>query len=210
MLEAARDLDPQALALLDEDLRSPCTEEIAVFRAFARVVARADDQFVILDTAPTGHTLLLIDSSEAYHREVTRSTTDTPPEVLALLPRLRDPEFTRVFIVTLAEATPISEARRLQADLARAGIDSSGWVVNQSFAGAETTDPLLQARGDNELPHLEAVLSAEGGSVVLVPWVAAPPVGEGLRALLGRQGGDAAPDGDGRASYPNHHVRSES
>ena len=96
MLAASSELEPEALALLEEDLRSPCTEEIAIFRAFARVVAEASDRFVILDTAPTGHTLLLIDSSEAYHREVMRNTTDTPPEVLALLPRLRDPEFTKV------------------------------------------------------------------------------------------------------------------
>jgi len=186
VLDGAADLEPEALSLLEEDLRSPCTEEIAVFRAFARVVAEASDRFVILDTAPTGHTLLLIDSSEAYHREVMRNTTDTPPEVLALLPRLRDPEFTKVLIVTLAEATPISEARRLQADLARAGIASYAWIVNQSFAGVATTDPVLQARGLNEIPHIASVIEREH-RVVLVQWAPVPPVGAGLSALIGRR-----------------------
>jgi len=184
VLAASSELDPEALALLEEDLRSPCTEEIAIFRAFARVVAEASDRFVILDTAPTGHTLLLIDSSEAYHREVMRNTTDTPPEVLALLPRLRDPEFTRVLIVTLAEATPISEARRLEADLKRAGISAYAWVVNQSFAAVSTSDPVLRMRAANELPHIESVLSQEGNRVAIVPWVPVPPVGEGLDVLL--------------------------
>ena len=184
VLAGATSLDPEALSLLEEDLRSPCTEEIAIFRAFARVVAEASDRFVILDTAPTGHTLLLIDSSEAYHREVMRNTTDTPPEVLALLPRLRDPDFTKVLIVTLAEATPISEARRLQTDLSRAGIASYAWVVNQSFAEATTTDPVLRARGVNEVAHIESVIERER-RVAIVPWVPVPPVGEGLFALVG-------------------------
>ena len=187
MLEASAELDAEALALLEEDLRSPCTEEIAIFRAFARVVAEASDRFVILDTAPTGHTLLLIDSSEAYHREVMRNTTDTPSEVLELMPRLRHPEFTKVVIVTLAEATPISEARRLQADLGRAGIEPFAWVINQSFAQVATTDPVLRTRGANELPHIESVLS-HAERVAIVPWVAVPPVGDGLGALLGPTG----------------------
>jgi arsenite-transporting ATPase len=183
VLGDAAGLEPEALALLEEDLRSPCTEEIAIFRAFARVVAEAADRFVILDTAPTGHTLLLIDSSEAYHREVMRNTTDTPPEVLALLPRLRDPDFTKVLIVTLAEATPISEARRLQTDLERAGIEPYAWVVNQSLAETFTTDPVLQARGLNEIPHIESVIARER-RVAVVPWVPVPPVGGALSALI--------------------------
>ena len=184
MLAASSELEPEALALLEEDLRSPCTEEIAIFRAFARVVAEASDEFVILDTAPTGHTLLLIDSSEAYHREVMRNTTDTPPEVLALLPRLRDPEFTKVLIVTLAEATPISEARRLEADLQRAGIGAYAWVINQSLTRSPRAIRCLRTRANNELPHIESVLSRDGSRVAIVPWVPVPPVGEGLDALL--------------------------
>ncbi len=184
LASAGKGLDPSALAMLEEDLRSPCTEEIAIFRAFARVVARAANGFVILDTAPTGHTLLLIDSSEAYHREVMRNTTDTPPEVLELLPRLRDPDFTKVLIVTLAEATPVSEARRLQDDLIRAGIVPFAWVINQSFALVDTSDPVLRLRGANETKHIEHVIRDHARRTVSIPWVPVPPVGEGLGALL--------------------------
>lgn len=177
-------LDPSALAMLEEDLRSPCTEEIAIFRAFARVVDRAADGFVILDTAPTGHTLLLIDSSEAYHREVSRNTTGTPSEVLALLPRLRDPDFTKVLIVTLAEATPVSEARRLQDDLIRAGIVPFAWVINQSFAMVDTDDPVLCQRGAHETRHIETVKQEHASRTASIPWVPVPPVGDGLGALI--------------------------
>jgi arsenite-transporting ATPase len=182
---AGRSLDPESLALLEEDLRSPCTEEIAVFGAFARTVAGGTDRFVVLDTAPTGHTLLLLDASEAYHREVLRSTADTPPEILSLLPRLRDPAFTHVVIVTLAEATPVSEARRLQDDLARAGIAPYAWIISQSLALVHTDDPTLRARGDNEMPHFDAVMGMLAGRTFAVPWSPEPPVGvKGLASLV--------------------------
>ena len=122
MATAGKDLDAQGKAMLEEDLRSPCTEEIAVFRAFAAAVAKGDDGFVVLDTAPTGHTILLLDSALAYHREVTRQASGMPEAVENLLPRLRDPDYTRVLIVTLPEATPVHEAAKLQDDLKRAGI----------------------------------------------------------------------------------------
>ena len=181
---AGKGLDPSALAMLEEDLRSPCTEEIAIFRAFARVVARAAGGFVILDTAPTGHTLLLIDSSEAFHREVSRNSTSTPPEVLELLPRLRDPDFTKVLIITLAEATPVSEARRLQDDLIRAGIVPFAWVINQSFVLVDTDDPVLRQRGAQETRHIEDVTREHATRTASVPWVPVPPVGEDLAALI--------------------------
>jgi arsenite-transporting ATPase len=185
MATVGSQLDDEARALLDEDLRSPCTEEIAVFHAFARTVAGGADGFVILDTAPTGHTLLLLDASEAYHREVLRSRTDTPPEVLELLPRLRDPEYTKVLVVTLAEATPVSEAARLQDDLRRAGIEPFAWVVDQSLAGVPTVDPVLRARGANELPFLTTVATRLSTRTVVVPWVAEPPIGhDRLSALV--------------------------
>ncbi len=166
-------LDADERAMLEEDLRSPCTEEIAVFRAFARTVAEAGDdaeRVVVLDTAPTGHTLLLLDAAESYHREVARTTgAHIPDAVRALLPRLRDAHYTKMLLVTLAEATPVLEAARLQDDLRRAGIEPFGWVVNASLAASGTRHPLLAARARLEGPHLERVnaLAKRGW---LVPW----------------------------------------
>ncbi len=184
MAKAAPQLDPQGMALLEEDLRSPCTEEIAVFSAFARTVAEGERAFVILDTAPTGHTILLLDAAEAYHREVTRNLSDLPESVRHLLPRLRDPEFTRVLLVTLPEATPVHEAARLQSDLARAGIAPFAWVVNQSFAGNGFRDPLLVERGRRESPFLAEVRERFARRMVVAPWKPWEPVGpERLRQL---------------------------
>src|ERR1035438_10379859 len=134
-------------AMLEEVLRSPCTEEIAIFRAFARTVDEGREGFVVLDTAPTGHTILLMDSAEAYHREVLRTQGDMPEAVRQLLPRLRDPEYTHVLIVTLAEATPVHEAAGLQADLRRAGIEPYAWIINQSLLASGTRDPVLSQIG---------------------------------------------------------------
>ena len=185
MATTGKDLDASGRALLEEDLRSPCTEEIAVFRAFARTVAQGRDAFVVLDTAPTGHTLLLLDATEAYHREIARKTSDLPEEVRNLLPRLRDANFTRVLIVALPEATPVHEAAALQADLRRAQIEPFAWVINQSCAGSGSRDPLLVARGADELPYIREVCGTLSNRTVLVPWVTEEPVGpEKLQQLF--------------------------
>ena len=179
-------LDAQGRALLEEDLRSPCTEEIAVFRAFAQTVAAGTERFVVVDTAPTGHTLLLLDATEAYHREVSRSTSEMPEAVRELLPRLRDPDFTRVLIVSLPEATPVHEAARLQADLGRAGIAPFAWVLNQSLTPLAARDPVLVARQAAERAYVDEVCQEHATRVALVPWLPEPPTGaRGLEALLG-------------------------
>ena len=187
LARAGTGLDPSARAMLEEDLRSPCTEEIAVFRAFAATVAQAAHGFVVLDTAPTGHTVLLMDSAEAYHREVGRTRGDLPEAVLNLLPRLRDPEFTRVLVVTLAEATPVHEAERLQDDLHRAGIEPFAWVIEQSLLASGTTDPVLAERGRCERPWVQQVMATDARRCALLAWQARPPVGaQALRELAGR------------------------
>ena len=177
LAKSGKNLDANSRALLEEDLRSPCTEEIAVFRAFAQIVAQGKNRFVVLDTAPTGHTLLLLDATEAYHREIARKTSDLPEEVLQLLPRLRDPNFTRILIVTLPEATPVHEAASLQADLNRAQIEPFAWVINQSFAGANTKDLLLVMRGAGEVTFINEVIRNFSKRTAIVPWVPEEPIG---------------------------------
>jgi arsenite-transporting ATPase len=190
---AGRGLDARGRAVLEEDLRSPCTEEIAVFRAFARVVARGEEGFIVLDTAPTGHTLLLLDATEAYHREVLRKSSDLPGEVIRLLPRLRDPQFTRILLVTLPEATPVHEAAALREDLRRAGIEPFAWVINQSLINAHTTEPLLKMRGWGEAPFINEVTGRLSERTALVPWQAEEPVGlPNLRRLCDNSGARAA------------------
>ncbi len=169
MATAGKDLDAPGKALLGEDLRSPCTEEIAVFRSFAETVAQGEDRFVIIDTAPTGHTLLLLDAAESYHREVLRKPSGSPEAVQRLLPRLRDRDFTHVLLVTLPEATPIHEAMQLERDLGRADIKPFAWVVNQSLTPLVVTDPVLRSRRAHEAVHLRELVG-RSTRIVLEPW----------------------------------------
>ena len=172
LAEAGRDLDEKGRALLEEDLRSPCTEEIAVFRAFARRVDEGNDGFVVIDTAPTGHTLLLLDAANAYHRDVQRNLSYIPDCVKRLLPQLRDPDFTKILIVTLPEATPVHEAERLQNDLRRASINPYAWVINQSLLAAGTRDPVLAERAALEVPYIEETQYELSTRTALIPWQA--------------------------------------
>jgi len=179
MDNAGAGLDEAGKALLAEDLRSPCTEEIAVFRAFAEAVAGGKNRFVVLDTAPTGHTVLLLDSALAYHREVTRQTSEVSESVQNLLPRLRSPQFTRVLIVTLPEATPVHEAAQLQRDLRRAEIEPYAWVINQCLSPLTVTDPLLQERQRYETKFIREVVSEQAIRTALIAWQPEAPVGRG-------------------------------
>jgi len=179
-------MDEAGRALLEEDLRSPCTEEIAVFRAFAREVGKGTGRFVVLDTAPTGHTLLLLDASEAYQRELERQTQSSQPEeVLKLLERLRDPDFTRILLVTLPEATPVHEAAALQEDLRRARIEPYAWVINQSLLHSGSCDPLLQCRERSEHRYLQEIVEKQSQRTAWLPWQAQEPIGPAALAQLG-------------------------
>ena len=172
VLNKAREtMNDEDLAYVEEDLRSPCTQEIAIFRAFAEIVDKAENEVVIIDTAPTGHTLLLLDSTQSYHREVQRTKGETPLSVQRLLPRLRDERQTEVVIVTLPEATPVFEALRLRDDLSRAGINNKWWVVTQCLSMTTTNNALLLARAEAEKQWLEKVNDISTGNFVAIPWL---------------------------------------
>ena len=178
-------LDAAGRALLEEDLRSPCTEEIAVFQAFRRIIREADQKFVVMDTAPTGHTLLLLDATGAYHRESKRQMGKTGSVELTPMMQLQDPERTRILLVTLAETTPVQEAANLQADLRRAGIEPWAWIINNSLAAAGAHSPLLRQRAENELSEIELVTRLHAKRYAVLPLLQEEPVGaERLHKLI--------------------------
>ncbi len=178
-----KDLDAEGRALLEEDLRSPCTEEIAVFQAFSKVIREAQHKFVVMDTAPTGHTLLLLDATGAYHRDIVRHLKGGTKAVTPMM-RLQDPTQTKMLIVTLPETTPVLEAAALQEDLRRAGIEPWAWVINASLAAAGPSDPLLTARAQSEVVQIEKVKHELAQRIALTPWLAREPIGpEALREL---------------------------
>ncbi|MEI6883919.1 MAG: arsenical pump-driving ATPase [Bacteroidota bacterium] len=168
--KVAGSISASDMEYIEEDLRSPCTQEIAVFKAFAQIVEKAEHETVVIDTAPTGHTLLLLDATERYHKEVQRTQGDSSEAVRNLLPRLRNPQETEVVIVTLPEATPVFEAERLQKDLLRAGIPNKWWVVNSCFSLIETTNPFLMEKARHELKWIEKVKQLSNNHAALIRW----------------------------------------
>ncbi|EMR4172421.1 arsenical pump-driving ATPase, partial [Pseudomonas aeruginosa] len=186
-------LDAHGKALLEEDLRSPCTEEIAVFGAFSRIVREAGTKFVIMDTAPTGHTLLLLDATGAYHRDIARQMSGSNVHYTTPMMQLQDPTQTKVLLVTLAETTPVLEAAILQEDLRRAGIEPWAWLVNSSIAAAGPTSALLCQRAFNELREMDGIAKLHAKRYAVVPLLKSEPVGiERLRQLASHHH-DAAP-----------------
>jgi arsenite-transporting ATPase len=175
--KSGQDLDEAGLAYLKEDLESPCTEEIAVFQAFAEVVAKSENEIVVIDTAPTGHTLLLLDASQSYSKEIERSTGEVPESARKLLPQIRNPKDTSVVIVTLAEATPVLEASRLQDDLKRANIHPKWWVINQSLSATNTNDPILKGKAIAEKEWIQEVNENKAEKTAIIPWFPEEKVG---------------------------------
>ncbi len=183
--KACESMDEDGLAFIREDLESPCTEEIAVFRAFAEVIESHPDEIIVIDTAPTGHTLLLLDSTESYHKEISRTSGEVPIAIQHLLPTLRDKDKTLILITTLPEATPVYEAARLQNDLKRAGLNVSHWIVNQSFHHIKTEHPLIAQKAKHERKWLEKINTLSNNHTVLIPWSLKEPTGlDGLHTLL--------------------------
>ena len=170
-------LDEQGRALLEEDLRSPCTEEVAVFQAFSRVIREAGKKFVVMDTAPTGHTLLLLDATGAYHRDVVRQMGQSGTHFTTPMMQLQDPKQTKVILVTLAETTPVLEAANLQSDLRRAGIEPWAWIINNSVAAALPDSALLRQRARNEHREIEAVATQHARRYAVVPLMKDEPIG---------------------------------
>lgn len=182
--KARQTMSAEDLAYVEEDLRSPCTQEIAVFRRFADIVAMVDADVVVIDTAPTGHTLLLLDSSQSYAKEVERSSGEVPESVVNLLPVLQDPEQTEVVMVTLPENTPVYESLRLRDDLDRAQIAHTWWVVNNSMLSSGTTNDLLLARSQNEREWIERVAETSNNHFAVVEWSPVELKGKTLTTIL--------------------------
>ena len=168
--KAAEAVTAEDMEYIEEDLRSPCTQEIAVFKAFAEIVDKAETEIVVIDTAPTGHTLLLLDATQSYHKEVERTQGEVTGAVANLLPRLRNSKETEVVIVTLPEATPVFEAERLLMDLQRAGINNKWWVVNACLSLTDTQNSFLKAKAQNELVWIKKVEQLSQGNTALIEW----------------------------------------
>ncbi|MDC7249254.1 MAG: arsenical pump-driving ATPase [Sphaerochaetaceae bacterium] len=181
---ARKTMSTEDVAYIEEDLKSPCTQEIAVFRAFAEIVARAENEVVVIDTAPTGHTLLLLESTQSYNQEIERSKGNIPDSAKKLLPRLHNSDETEVIIITLPEATPVYEAKRLEEDLKRAKINNKWWIINSSLYQTRTTNKMLSAKASNEIEWINKVDAHANGNFAVIAWQPDEIKGENLETLI--------------------------
>lgn len=182
---SGKGMSADELMVLEEDLRSPCTEEIAVFQAFSKVINEANGKVVVMDTAPTGHTLLLLDATGAYHKEVVKQMEKQNIHQTTPMMHLQDENYTKMILVTLAENTPVSEAEHLQEDLKRAGITPWAWIVNNSIAASKTESQLLMQRAKNEIKQIDLVINKLSQRSAVVPLLADEPIGvNNLRKLF--------------------------
>jgi arsenite-transporting ATPase len=129
----------ELLASLEEELESPCTEEIAIFEQFANLLNEPGWDYFVLDTAPTGHTLRLLELPFEYKKQLDMklkgNTTATDnsqanTKIEALIKRLKNPEQASFLLVAYPEFTPIHESHRAMKDLERVGINVQGIFLN--------------------------------------------------------------------------------
>jgi arsenite-transporting ATPase len=184
LTNARNTMSDEDIAYIEEDLRSPCTQEIAVFRAFAEIVDKAENEIVVIDTAPTGHTLLLLESTQSYNQEIERSNGNIPQSAKKLLPRLHNADETEVIIITLAEATPVYEAKRLEEDLKRAKINNKWWIINSSLYQTKTTNKMLEAKASNEIEWINKVDAHANGNFAVIAWQPDEIKSENLETLI--------------------------
>jgi arsenite-transporting ATPase len=184
LTNAINTMSDEDIAYIEEDLRSPCTQEIAVFRAFAEIVDKAENEIVVIDTAPTGHTLLLLESTQSYNQEIERSNGNIPQSAKKLLPRLHNADETEVIIITLAEATPVYEAKRLEEDLKRAKINNKWWIINSSLYQTKTTNKMLEAKASNEIEWINKVDAHANGNFAVIAWQPDEIKGKNLETLI--------------------------
>jgi len=179
-----KDKNEEELKLLREDLESPCTEEVAVFQAFSRAIHQAKRKFVVVDTAPTGHTLLLLDTTGSYHKEVLRNSAMDSNKLKTPYMLLQDSEYSKLLIVTVPETTPITEATKLQDDLRRSGIEPYAWIANQSISSTPISDPLLKQRAAEEIPLLQKVENEHSDKLYSIPWIAEERILESMAGTI--------------------------
>ncbi len=170
--QKGKGLDEEGKKLILEDLKSPCTEEVAVFHAFSKAISMAKRKFVVMDTAPTGHTLLLLDTAGSYHRDIMRNNINAG-RLRTPYMALQDPLLSKIILVSLPETTPMREAGSLQEDLQRAGIKPYAWLINQSLSMLDgISDPILKSRAHAEIEVINTIKNKYAQRTYGIPFIA--------------------------------------
>lgn len=186
-----------AIAVMEEELNSPCTEEMAAFDKFIEYASLDEWQAVIFDTAPTGHTLRLlelpVDWSKQLDVKIFASVDASAADDVAkqrfakVIDMMRDPQQSTFAFVMYPEATPILEAWRAARELGTVGIQPGLVVANQVIPPHEADTPFTQARRSMQEKYLSDIAGRFGLPLVQIPLLPREIKGLAMLAELGEQ-----------------------
>jgi arsenite-transporting ATPase len=188
---------PEALSVMAEELDSPCTEEMAAFDRFIDYASQKDWPVIVFDTAPTGHTLRLlelpVDWSQQLDIKIFASVDSSAADDVAkarfgeVIAMMRDPERSTFAFVMYPEATPILEAGRAVDELRTVGIEPGLVVANMVIPEGQATTPFTQARRAMQVKYLAEMTTRFPVPVVQIPLLPGEVKGLDMLAELGEQ-----------------------
>jgi arsenite-transporting ATPase len=164
--EARGKYSEDMIATMEEELNSPCTEEMAAFDKFIQYIEERDYEVVVFDTAPTGHTLRLLDLPFDYAKQVEMmvgATESVEAKKTAqnrfrdIISTLRDTNRTVFSLVLYPESTPIMESYRAMLDLKEAGIETQLVIANMVLPEEVCTNSFFRNRKQMQVKYLEEI-----------------------------------------------------
>ncbi len=186
-----------ALKVMREELNSPCTEEIAAFDLFIEYASQADWEAVVFDTAPTGHTLRMLELPVEWSKQLdvkvfasvdTVAADDVAKQHFsAVIDMMRDPDSSTFAYVMYPEATPIIEAYRASEELRTLGIQPGLVVANLVLPPDQCTTPFSRARRAMQEQYLEQIAARFPVPVLQIPLLPQEVKGLDVLTTLGEQ-----------------------
>ncbi|NBG87180.1 ArsA family ATPase [Isachenkonia alkalipeptolytica] len=166
VLQDARDkFDQTTIMAMEEELDSPCTEEMASFQKFVDYAGGSDYEVIVVDTAPTGHTLRLLELPMDWSKQIQMkagvSTEISKEDQIQkdrfdrVINMMKNPEQTTFSFVMYPEKTPIAEAYRASEELKTLGISTQLAVGNLVIPEEHAITPFFKNRREMQLNYLE-------------------------------------------------------
>jgi arsenite-transporting ATPase len=167
LLDANEKFDENTVKAMEEELNSPCTEEMAAFQKFIEYVNLEDFEVIVFDTAPTGHTLRLLELPMDWSKQIqlkagqSAEITEEDKKQKELFDKvirmMKDKEMTTFAFVMYPEKTPIVEAYRASKELETVGIETQMIIANLIIPEEQAVTPFFKNRRKMQFKYLEEI-----------------------------------------------------